>query len=185
MVAVPPGVVTAIKPVVAPAGTVVVIWVAELTVKVAAVPLKVTLVASVKLVPVRVLLVPTGPLVGLKLVRVGGKTTVKLVVLVAVPPGLVTLTVPVVVPVATVAVIWVSEVMLKEAVLPLNRTAVTAVKLLPVITTDVPTRPRFGLKLVMVGGKITVKLVVLMAEPPGVATAIKPVVAPAGTVLVI
>ena len=61
------GVVTVIGPVVAPVGTVAVIWVEELTVKlVALAPLKVTAVAPVKPAPVMVTLVPTGPLLGLK-----------------------------------------------------------------------------------------------------------------------
>ena len=48
---VPPGVTTLTVPVGAPAGTVVVISVAETTLKTAAVPLKLTLVAPVRLVP--------------------------------------------------------------------------------------------------------------------------------------
>ena len=48
---VPPGVTTRTLPVVAPAGTVVVISELETTVKGAAVPLKLTLVAPVRLVP--------------------------------------------------------------------------------------------------------------------------------------
>src|SRR2546428_9456230 len=72
LVAVPPGVVTPIAPVVAPPGTVASIVVADLTMKVALTPLKVTAVASVKFVPLIVTLVPTGPLVGVKLVIVGG-----------------------------------------------------------------------------------------------------------------
>ena len=58
---VPPGVVTVTFPVVAPAGTVVMISVAETTVKLAAVPLKLTSVAPVKLVPRTVTLDPTRP----------------------------------------------------------------------------------------------------------------------------
>ena len=73
--------------------------------KVAPVPLNVTEVAPVKLVPVIVTLVPTGPLVGLKLLIKGAGMTVKLLALVAVPPGVVAEIVPVVVPVATLAVI--------------------------------------------------------------------------------
>ena len=61
-------------------------------------PLNATAVAPVKFVPVIVTLVPTGPLVGAKLVIVGAGTTVKLLALVAVPPGVVTLTGPVVAP---------------------------------------------------------------------------------------
>jgi hypothetical protein len=65
--------------------------------------LTLTVVAPLKFVPVIVRPVPTGPLVGVKLVIVGGLTTVKLLALVAVPPGVVTLTGPVVAPVGTVA----------------------------------------------------------------------------------
>jgi hypothetical protein len=80
--------------------------VAEVTVKLAALPLNVTAVAPVKAEPLIVTLVPTGPLAGVKLVIVGGSgalTTVKVVALVAVPSGVVTLSVPVVAPVGTVA----------------------------------------------------------------------------------
>ena len=95
-----------IFPVVAPEGTVVVIWVDELTVNVALVLWNFTEVVPVKLVPVTTTVVPTGPLVGEKLVIVGGGTvTVKFVALVAVPPGVVTAIFPVVAPVGTVAVI--------------------------------------------------------------------------------
>ena len=59
--------------------------------------------APVKFVPLMVTLVPTGPLVGEKLVMVGGLVTVKLLLLVAVPSGVVTLTGPVVAPAGTVA----------------------------------------------------------------------------------
>ena len=72
LVPVPPPFVTAIGPVVAPVGTLAVICVSELTLKVVAfVPLKATLVAPVKLVPVIVTDVPTGPLVGVKELTVG------------------------------------------------------------------------------------------------------------------
>ena len=71
---------------------------------VALTPLNETAVAPVKFVPLIVTLVPTGPLVGVKLVIVGGiAVTVKELALVAVPPGVVTLTGPVVAPVGTVA----------------------------------------------------------------------------------
>jgi hypothetical protein len=60
------GVFTVIVPEVAPTGTVTVILVAELTVKVvAAVPLKLTEVAPVRLVPVMVMLEPTAAETGL------------------------------------------------------------------------------------------------------------------------
>jgi hypothetical protein len=70
----------------------------------------------------------------------------------------------------------------KLAGLPLNVTAVAPVKLVPLIVTPIPTRPLVGVKLVMVGGGITMKLFVLIAVPPGVATPSGPVVVPAGTV---
>jgi len=70
-------------------------------VKLAAIPLKLTAVAPVKFVPLIATLLPTGPLVGAKLAIVGA--TAKLVALVAVPLGAVTLSGPVVVPAGTVA----------------------------------------------------------------------------------
>ena len=77
--------------------------VAEVTVKLALTPLNLTAVAPVKFVPLIVTLVPTGPLVGVKPAIVGAGITVKLFVLVAVPPGVVTLSGPVVAPAGTVA----------------------------------------------------------------------------------
>ena len=71
--------------------------------KLALTPLNVTAVAPVKFVPLIVTLVPTGPLVGEKLVIVGGSTTVKAPLLIAVPPGVVTLSVPLVAPAGAVA----------------------------------------------------------------------------------
>jgi hypothetical protein len=73
LVAVPPGAVTEIGPVVAPDGTVAVICVALTTVKAAERPLKLTAVAPVKLVPVMVTVgvVPAHALVGVKFVMVG------------------------------------------------------------------------------------------------------------------
>ena len=68
LVAVPPGVVTLIFPVVAPEGTVAVILLEELTVKLAVVPLNFTEVVvkplPLKFEPLIVTDVPTGPLVG-------------------------------------------------------------------------------------------------------------------------
>ena len=62
--ALPPGVVTEIFPVVAPLGTVAAIWVELATVKAAFVPLKATTVAPIRLLPVMVTAVATGPLPG-------------------------------------------------------------------------------------------------------------------------
>src|SRR5438552_14764927 len=81
LVAVPPGVVTARGPVVAAAGSVPWIAVAEVTVKLALTPLKVTAVAPVKFVPLIVTLVMTGgPFVGVKLVIVEGGSTANAIV---------------------------------------------------------------------------------------------------------
>src|SRR5205807_1025064 len=182
LVAVPPGVVTLTGPVVAPAGTVARIAVSEVTVKVALTPLNDTAVAPVKFVPLIVTLVPTGPLVGVKLAIVGGLTTVNELPLVAVPPGVVTLSGPVVAPAGTVARIAVSEVTVKVALTPLNDTDVAPVKLVPLIVTLVPTGPLVGVKLAIVGGLTTVNELALVAVPPGVVTLSGPVVAPAGTV---
>ena len=54
------------------------------------------------------------------------------------------------------------------------------------MVTELPTAPDPGVKDVMVGvaEAVTVKLAALVAVPPGVVTAIVPVVAPAGTVTV-
>ena len=71
-VAVPPGVITAIRPVVAPVGTTAVMLVAETTLNVtAATPLKVTDEAPVKLVPVIVTVAPRAAVAAVKLVTVG------------------------------------------------------------------------------------------------------------------
>ena len=99
--AVPAGVVTLSGPVVAPAGTVVWIAVSDVTVNVALTPLNATAVAPLKLVPLIVTLIPTAPPVGAKLVTFG--STTKDAALVAVPPGAVTLSEPVVAPDGTVA----------------------------------------------------------------------------------
>src|SRR5437899_8412108 len=99
------------------------------------------------------------------LVVVGGlATTVKLPVLVAVPPGVVTLIVPVVAPPGTVAWIAVAELTTKLAPTPLKATAVATAKLVPPILKPVPTALLGGVKPVIVGGlAVTVKLPALYA----------------------
>jgi hypothetical protein len=99
-----------------------------------------------------VTLIPTAPLVGEKLVIVDGAPTVKLVALVAVPEGVVTLIGPVVAPDGTLAVICVSESWVKDvAGVPLKVTDVAPSRCSPVIATLVPTAPLAGVKLVIVG----------------------------------
>src|SRR5205823_9075528 len=100
------------------------ICVAEFTVKVAVVPLNFTDVAPMKFVPLIVTLVPTVPVVGEKLVIVGGLVTMKELLLVAVPSGVVTLTGPVVAPAGTVAEIRVDEFTMKVELVALNFTEV-------------------------------------------------------------
>jgi len=152
----------------------------------AAFPLKATAVAPVKLLPVIVTEAPTGPLRGLKLEIAGAAMTVKFVVEVAVPPGVVTATAPVVLPPATVAVIWVALFTVKlAAALPLKVTVVAPVKSVPVIATEIPTGPADGLKFDMAGAGSTVKLPDEVPLPPDVVTPIFPVVEPLATTAVI
>jgi hypothetical protein len=70
----------------------------------------------------------------------------------------------------------------KAALTPLNLTAVVPVKFVPLIVTLAPTDPLVGVKLVIVGPLTTVKLLELLAMPPGVVTLSGPDVAPVGTV---
>src|SRR5439155_3983323 len=114
LVAGPAGVVTLNGPVVAPAGTAVWIAVSDVTLNVALTPLNATAVAPLKLVPVIVTLIPTAPLVGAKLVIVVDPSE-KLVALVAVPAGVVTLSGPVVALAGTVVWIAVSDVTVNVA----------------------------------------------------------------------
>src|SRR5438309_1245471 len=100
----------------------------------AEVPLNFTAVAPVKPEPLRVTLVPTAPLVGVKELMLGATVTVKLVELVAVPPGVVTLIAPVVAPLGTEVVICVSEATVKVATVPLNVTLLAPVKPEPTFT---------------------------------------------------
>ena len=72
LVEVPPGVVTAIGPAVASAGTTAVICAGEFTVKLAFMPLKVTAVAPLKFLPVMIIEAPTTPLAGMASMTGGG-----------------------------------------------------------------------------------------------------------------
>ena len=173
--AVPPGVVTEICPLVAAAGTVVEIWDAFRTVNVAEAPLNFRAVAPVKFVPVTVTAVAGAPLVGEKLAMVGaGCIIVKLAADVAVPFGVSTVIFPVVAAAGTAVVICVALFTVMVAAVPLNFTAVAPVKPVPLITTLAPVKPAVGVKLVPVGAAATVKLVALVAWPPGVFTTIGP-----------
>src|SRR3954471_16763230 len=94
---------------------------------------------------------PMLPAVGENEVIVGGLEMVK-VPLLAVPPGEVMVTGPVVAPLGTVAVICVSlSTENVTALVPLKPTAVVPVKALPLMTTEVPIGPLVGLKEAMFG----------------------------------
>ena len=93
------------------------------------------------------------------------------------PPGVVMVILPVTAPVGTVAVTCVSEFTVKVvAALPPNFTAEACCRLVPVITTEVPTGPLVGEKVLMAGVILNVCSVVRL--PPGSFTVITPVVAP-------
>jgi hypothetical protein len=174
-------------PVTAPVGTVAVICVLLLTVKLAVtLLLKRTVVTPVKVLPVMVTVEPTAPLVGDNVETVWQAETVKLAVWTSAQPVLLMVMGPVTAPTGTVAVICVLLLMVKLAVtLLLKRTAVTPVKLAPVIVTVAPTAPLVGVKLLTDGQAVTVKLCVCTSVQPVLLMVIGPVTAPAGTVVVI
>ena len=83
----------------------------------------------------------------------GVGTTVKVVALMAVPPGVVTRIWPLVAPPGTVVVIVVSSTTVStDCVVKLKRTDVAPVKPVPVMVTGSPTPAAVGEKLVIVGG---------------------------------
>jgi hypothetical protein len=114
--------------------------------------------------------------------------TQKLLELVAVFDPTLTVIVPVVAAVGTVVIILVAEFDINIAGAPLNFTELlegVRSKFVPVMVTVVPMGPLVGVKLEMVGiDPVTVKFVLLVAVFPPTVTAIGPVVAPAGTVVV-
>jgi hypothetical protein len=124
-----------------------------------------------------------------KEVIVEAPPTTKSVALLAVPLGVVTVILPVVAPVGTVAVICVELLNVNAVGTPLNFTLVTPVKFVPVTVTTVPTAPLVGVNDVIVGHVEGMVNVPLAAVPPPpapavVVTVIEPVVAPDGTVAV-
>ena len=141
LVAVPSSVLTVMRPVLAPKGTVVVTVPESLTVNVVPVPLNLTSVAPVKFVPVIVTPVPAAPIIGAKEVM-AGVTVKRVVVNTGQLLGVVTVMGPVVAPAGTVVVIVPEASTVMAAATPLNETAVAPVK--PVIVTLVPTGPKIG-----------------------------------------
>ena len=111
---------------------------------VAVAPLNETAVVPDKFWPVIVTVVPGGPDEGVKLAIEGTGITPNEVVLCAVPPGVVTRMAPVVALLGTVAVIFDALTLLKDAVTPLNETAVVPDKFWPVMLTVVPGVPDEG-----------------------------------------
>jgi hypothetical protein len=103
-----------------------------------------------------------------------GAVTVKLTPLLATPPT-VTTTFPVVAPPGTGAVILVGLQPVDVAVVPLNVTVLVPCvdpKFVPVITTDVPTAPDVGFRLVMLGAVppplfMALKATICMIHGPG------------------
>src|SRR5690242_3868628 len=90
---------------------------------------------------------------------------------------------PLVAPKGTVVVTVPELLTANVATLPLKKTALEPVRFVPEMVTPVPTGPLAGVKEATAG--VTVKRVVVFKGPPGVVTVIGPVVAPAGTVVVI
>jgi hypothetical protein len=151
--------------------------VAELTVKLsAAVPPKFTALALVKPVPVITTELPVPVVVGVNDVIVGTVAEYVNPASVPVPPGVVTLTAPVV-PVPTTAVICVAELTVKlVAAVPPKLTALALVKPVPVIVTEVPVPPVVGVNEVIVGAAAEYVKPVRVPVPTGVVTLTAPVV---------
>lgn len=143
LVAVPSCVVILMVPLTASLGTVAVTSVSDFTLNsVAATPPKATAVVCLRLTPVMVTLVPTGPLAGVKLLICG--VTRKGTLLVSVPFGVTTVTLPLVAPVGTVVVISVLETTVNDAAIPSKLTLVAPVRFVPRMVTFAPTLAALG-----------------------------------------
>ena len=173
-----------ILPVVAPVGTVAVTRPSFTKANDAEVPLNRTPLTAVKWFPLIVTVEPIGPFDGEKLLIVGAllPVTVKSDALVAVPVAVVSVILPVVAPVGTVAVTLPSFTKANAAEVPLNRTPLTPVKWFPLIVTVAPIAPLDGENLLIVGAllELTVKFAALVVVPDVVVSWIFPVVAPDG-----
>lgn len=131
---------------------------------------------------------PTAPELELKLLMFGAAVTVKLTPLLDTPPAAVTtaLTLPFARPDGTTAVMLLAPQLEMVAVVPLNFTPplpCDGPKFEPAITIEDPTAPVFGVRLLMLGAPVTVKVTPLLAVPLTVTTTF-PVVAPLGAVAV-
>lgn len=153
--------VTEINPLVAPAGTLVVILVGEEIDAVAIVPLKRIIFSvgvALKFVPEMVTVVPSAPLPGVNPVMVGEASTVKLAALLIVTPLVVTAIIPDPAPEGTVVVILVAFEEVTVALIPLNATVGEGLKFVPVMITIAPGAPLAGLNPVIAGVGRTVKI---------------------------
>src|ERR1022692_4863564 len=170
-----PATVTTTLPVVAPPGTGATMAVALQLVGVAAVPLKVTVLVpwlAPRFAPAIVTNPPTAPAAGVRLVMLGGTVTVKADLLLA-APATVTTTLPVVAPAGTGATMAVALQLVGVAAVPLKVTVLVpwlAPRFAPAIVTNPPTAPAAGVRLVMLGGTVTVKADLLLAAPATVTT---------------
>ncbi len=174
--AAPSSVVTRIFPAVAPGGTVARSWVGpSRETELAGTPLKVTPGEPPKPVPLTVTTVPVGPPDGAKPVTFGSTTNGAC----AIPPGVVSVTRPVVASDGTVARTVVELTYVGGADTPLNVTPLTPLNVVPVIVTTVPVTELDGVTEAMVGS--TLNETGLVAVPPSVVTVTGPVVATAGT----
>src|SRR5437764_6070749 len=130
---------------------------------------------------------PGRPLDGVSEVMPGATLTVNETPLLATPPAAVTATFPVVAPAGSVAVMLVLLHPLTLAVVPLKVTEPlpgVAPKFDPAMVTDEPTTPELGVRLLMLGAAVTVKLTPALLTPPAAVTTTLPVVAPVGTLAV-
>src|SRR5437588_763513 len=177
--AVPPRVVTVMRPLVAPAGTWPLIWWSESTLAPGSgTPLNLTWVTSVKPEPAIVTAVPAGPLPGLKEVIRG--STLNVPALWPEPEGVTTVSLPVEASGGTSTVVWVWVTVAGSARTPLKSRPVAPPKALPLIVTLAPTSAEPGEKPATRG--VTSRVAALVAVPPGVVTVICPSLAVAGTI---
>src|SRR5438270_5646294 len=177
--AVPPRVVTVVRPLVAPAGTWPLIWWSESTLAPGSgTPLNLTWVTSVKPEPAIVTSVPAGPVAGVTEV-IRGRTR-NMPLLWPAPEGVTTVSLPVEASGGTSTVIWVWVTVAGSARTPLKSTPVAPPKALPLIVTLAPTSAEPGEKPATRG--VTSRVAALVAVPPGVVTVIYPSLAAAGTI---
>ncbi len=186
LVIVIPLLVTDIAPVVAPDGTDVVMLVASEAVTVATVPLNFTMGEAPKSVPLIVTSVPGAPLSGVNELMAGVGKTTKFELLIVTPFKVKEIG-PVLAPTGTEVVMVVVVEAVTTAAVPLNETTLSegvALKLLPERIMTAPSAPLPGLMDVIDGVANTVKLFSLAIVTPFRVTDIFPVVAPAGTEVV-